>query len=181
MLGLGALGLQLRRERASEAEPGAGRLHAQRTRRLHSFPKTLGSVECSASRMGSPPRRVLIADDNEDAADAAAMLLRLAGHEALAVYDGEQAVETARSFRPEIVILDINMPKLNGYGAAAALRARRGASGLPVLIALTSLYLPQDAQRAREAGFDHHMAKPANPDALQALVESAIPPGRSQG
>lgn len=122
--------------------------------------------------------RILVADNNFDTADSTAELLRLDGHEVRAVYDGRQAVEAARTFRPHLVILDINMPVMDGYEAAAALR-KELADARFVLVAFTSLAQPADVDRVRRAGFDHYLGKPAANGELAALVANFLPAGRT--
>lgn len=117
------------------------------------------------------PQRILIADDNRDAADSLAVMLKVFGHEVQTAYDGLQAVELAEAFRPALALLDIGMPRLNGYDAAR--RIRQGASGGDiVLIALTGWGQPEDKQRSRAAGFDHHLVKPVDPSTLERLLAS---------
>ncbi|MGE4239937.1 ATP-binding response regulator [Ramlibacter sp.] len=114
--------------------------------------------------------RILVADDNVDAADTLAALLDLLGHTAHVVHDGEAAALAVPEFDPEIVILDIGMPKLNGYEACRRIRAQDGGAGR-VLVALTGWGQEQDLARSREAGFDRHLVKPIAVDALQSLLE----------
>jgi CheY-like chemotaxis protein len=105
--------------------------------------------------------RILIADDIEDVVQTAAELLRLHGYDVKTACDGQQAVAIAREFHPDLVLLDINMPVMDGYTAAAILRRERGGSDRPVLVALSARTQPKDIERGREAGFDHHLCKPA--------------------
>jgi PAS domain S-box-containing protein len=114
-------------------------------------------------------RKVLLADDNRDSAESLALLLGLYGHEVRVAYDGIAAVEVARAFRPEVALLDIGMPGLNGYEVARKLRQEAGDRPL-TLVALTGWGQDGDRLRSREAGFDHHLVKPADPDALQRLL-----------
>jgi signal transduction histidine kinase len=116
-------------------------------------------------------RRILIADDNRDAADSLAMLLRMDGHDVSVVHDGRQAVATIDSFRPEIVMLDIGMPELNGYEVAR--QVRQGPLGsLITLIAVTGWGQASDKARAASAGFNHHFTKPIEPEGLTQLLRS---------
>ena len=115
--------------------------------------------------------RVLVADDNRDAADSLAMLLEMAGHDVRVVHDGLSAVSVAHSFRPDTALLDIGMPQLNGYEVARALRKEPWGAGI-TLIALTGWGQESDRQKAMDAGFDRHLTKPIDPDALQALMRS---------
>jgi PAS domain S-box-containing protein len=114
-------------------------------------------------------RRILIADDNQDAAVSLSLLLEMMGHETRVVGDGAAAVELAETFRPDVVILDINMPKLNGYEVARGLRERPWAKET-VLIALSGLASEADRDNALQAGFDAHLAKPVAIGDIQAIV-----------
>jgi DNA-binding response OmpR family regulator len=116
-------------------------------------------------------RRVLIVDDNKDFADAVALTLRLEGYVARACYDGTDALHQAASFHPQIVILDIHMPKLTGYEAARVFK-RHPEATRPRLIALTGMTGEAAQVRAQMAGFDHYVAKPADSAAIVALVRS---------
>jgi PAS domain S-box-containing protein len=116
--------------------------------------------------------RVIVADDNKDAADALAMLLELSGHEVRVAHGGRAALSFAQTFRPDVAILDIGMPDLSGYDVAAQLRREPWGESI-LLIALTGWGRDDDRQRARAAGFDHHMTKPVNPEKLEALISKA--------
>ena len=115
--------------------------------------------------------RILIVDDNRDSADSLTTLLKLMGNEAQAAYDGEQALEAAARMQPDVVLLDIGMPKLNGYDACRRIREQPWGQKM-VLIALTGWGQEKDRRRAQEAGFDQHLVKPVNPDALMKLLAS---------
>jgi PAS domain S-box-containing protein len=112
---------------------------------------------------------VLIVDDNQDSADSLAMLLKIAGYEVGTAYDGEQAVEAAGTLRPDVVLLDIGMPKLNGYDACWRIRQQPWGQGM-FLIALTGWGQEEDRRRTEEAGFNQHMVKPVDPPALMTLL-----------
>jgi CheY-like chemotaxis protein len=115
-------------------------------------------------------RRILVADDNRDAGDTLAMLLRLDGHEVHVATDGLEAVEMFQSVQPEVVILDIGMPGLSGHEVAR--RIRELPSERPViLIAVTGWGQKADKDRAAESGFDHHFTKPVEPTVLSALLQ----------
>jgi CheY-like chemotaxis protein len=114
--------------------------------------------------------KILVVDDLRDSADSLALLFEALGHETMTSYDGRQAVEAARSFEPDIVFLDINMPILDGYGAARSLRDMRG-DAPPVLVALTAVTDPDARQRADAAGFDFYVAKPADFNVLITIVD----------
>jgi PAS domain S-box-containing protein len=122
----------------------------------------------TAPALAPPGVRVLIADDNRDAADTLSRILSLYGYEVRAAYDGESAIEVGESFQPDVAVLDIGMPVRNGYEIARHLRTRRGKDLR--LIALTGWGSEADVQRAREAGFDHHITKPADPAALNEMI-----------
>jgi DNA-binding response OmpR family regulator len=115
----------------------------------------------------TPHLRVLVADDERDAANTLLWLLRDEGYDARAAYDGAEVLRTAREFTPDVVILDIGMPELNGYDVARALRARHPRI---VLIALTAWKQNTDKMFAQMAGFDHHLGKPCDPRALMELL-----------
>jgi len=122
-------------------------------------------------------RRVLVVDDNEDAADSLAMLLTVRGDEVRIAYDGAQAVEAEHDFNPEVVLLDIGLPKLSGYDVARSIRSTRGDNVL--IIAITGWGQEDDRRRAREAGFDHHFTKPVDFDVLLDLIDRESPPPRA--
>jgi CheY-like chemotaxis protein len=114
-------------------------------------------------------RRVLIADDNRDAAESLSLLLELSGHEVRVAHLGETALSLAQAFRPDVALLDIGMPDLSGYEVARALRQEPWATHLQ-LIALTGWGQDHDRRAAMEAGFDHHLTKPVDPDQLDGLI-----------
>jgi CheY-like chemotaxis protein len=115
------------------------------------------------------PRRVLIADDNEDAAESLAMLLKFEGHEVHTAFDGEAALRSAEAIRPDVALIDIGMPKANGYQVAQ--RIRENAWGDRIfLVALTGWGQESDRQRAKEAGFDLHLLKPVSPETIEELL-----------
>lgn len=117
----------------------------------------------------SVDRRVLVADDNRDAAESLALLLELAGYEVRVASSGQAAVTLARAFRPEIAIIDIGMSDMDGYEVAQSLRREPWSVGL-VLIALTGWGQDTDRDRARAAGFDHYLTKPVDPFRIEALI-----------
>jgi len=131
----------------------------------------------------SPPRsaaataqkkRILVVDDNRDSATAMAMLLGIGGHETRVAHDGVEAVTTAEQFGPEIVLLDLGLPKLNGYEVALRLRAMPGGAAM-VIAALTGWGQDSDRQRTTQSGFDVHLVKPVDPAVLLELVGAARP------
>jgi PAS domain S-box-containing protein len=121
------------------------------------------------ARSATPSRRVLVVDDNRDAAESLAMLLRLSGHVTLIAHDGPSAVEAAREFRPQAVFLDIGLPGLDGFEVARRLRQEPSLEGV-TLVALTGYGAEDDRRKAQEAGFDRHFVKPVELEALLCLL-----------
>jgi CheY-like chemotaxis protein len=120
--------------------------------------------------MPSHPLRVLVVDDHRDAADSLALLLRLWGHEPLVAYDGPAALAVAVARLPDVILLDIAMPRLHGYEVARRLRQLPGTRDAPIW-ALTGHGREEDRRRALEAGCDLHLVKPFAPEALRGLLE----------
>ena len=114
-------------------------------------------------------RRILVVDDNLDSAESLAMMLELLGHDVTAAHDGLEAVEVAKTFAPELAFLDVGMPRMNGYDAARLIRQQPECSGV-MLVALTGWGQEEDKQRSYEAGFDVHMVKPIDFDAVEKLI-----------
>ena len=108
-------------------------------------------------------------DDNTDAAESLAMLLRLQGHDVRVAHDGPTALRLAEADPPQLAFLDIGMPMMDGYEVARRIRASPALAGV-VLIALTGWGGEEDRRRTRQAGFDHHLVKPVEPKALEALL-----------
>jgi signal transduction histidine kinase/ActR/RegA family two-component response regulator len=123
--------------------------------------------------------RVLVVDDNRDAANALAVLLQMHGIPHRVAHDGPSALLVADSFLPRVVLLDIGMPGMDGYEVARRLRSHREHADA-LLVALTGWSYPQDHARSRAAGFDHHLRKPADVDELMALLASVEPAPRPQ-
>jgi signal transduction histidine kinase/CheY-like chemotaxis protein len=120
-------------------------------------------------------RRILVVDDNRDSAESLVVLLRMMGNEVRTAHDGLEAVETASEFYPDVILLDIGLPKLDGYEVARRVR-QNPAAGKTVLIALTGWGQEEDRRRSREAGFDHHLTKPIDFDTLQELLSDQKTP-----
>jgi two-component system CheB/CheR fusion protein len=118
--------------------------------------------------------RILVVDDSRDAADSLAMMLRLRGHDTDVAHDGVEAVQAAATCRPAVVLLDIGMPRMNGYEAARSIRGQPWGEAM-VLVALTGWGQDEDKQRAIEAGFDHHLTKPVETAALERLLTLVTP------
>ena len=123
----------------------------------------------NAAAVHAQRRRVLIADDDRDGALMLSTLLELEGYEVRAVHGGEEALDAARTFKPQVILLYIGMPKVTGYDAARRLRQRHGAD-CPVLVAVTGWKQASDKILANLAGFDHHVAKPYDPNELVKLL-----------
>jgi PAS domain S-box-containing protein len=143
------------------------------------FVVRLPAADGPATGQGPPPgggtvpartgRRVLVTDDNRDAADSLAVMLRLGGHEVHTAYDGHAAVEAAARLRPDVAVLDIGMPGMTGYEVARRIRSEPWGRAV-VLVALTGWGQEEDKRRATEAGFDRHLTKPVDPAALDGLL-----------
>jgi signal transduction histidine kinase/CheY-like chemotaxis protein len=116
--------------------------------------------------------RILVVDDNRDSAQSLAMLLRLRGHKASLAFDGQEAIDQAAKTDPQVILLDIGLPKVNGYDACRAIREQVHAER-PMIIALTGWGQDEDRRRTTEAGFDAHMVKPVAYGELIALLESS--------
>ena len=119
-------------------------------------------------------RRILVVDDNRDSAESLADLLKLTGNETHTAHDGLEAVEAAATFRPGVVLLDIGLPKMNGYEAARKIRAQPWGKGM-VLVALTGWGQDEDRRKSKEAGFDGHLVKPVDLAALTKLLAELLP------
>jgi signal transduction histidine kinase/ActR/RegA family two-component response regulator len=117
------------------------------------------------------PRRILVVDDNRDSAESLRMLLNLEGHEVHAVNDSEEVMRIGATLQPDVVLLDIGMPRLNGYEVARLLRAQPWGQRLK-LVAVTGWGQPRDRQRAMDAGFDDHLTKPIDYDVLRSALET---------
>ncbi len=141
--------------------------------RLRGAAVPLAALEPERSEEVIRPLRVLVADDNQDSAASWAALISDAGHEVVAAYDGRAALEAAERFIPQLALLDIGMPHLDGYEVARRIRAATWGSGV-YLIAVTGWGQAKDRVMAREAGFDEHYTKPLDPVLLQDLLRNAV-------
>ena len=117
----------------------------------------------------SMTHRILVVDDNRDSADSLATLLRLVGHDVCTVHDGRQALVVAATYRPDLVLLDIGLPGMDGFAVARHMRSQPELAGV-VLVALTGYGTEEDRRQSQSAGFNHHMVKPIHFDALNELV-----------
>jgi CheY-like chemotaxis protein len=123
---------------------------------------------------GHSLRRVLVVDDNEAAANLLAVVVEKFGHEVRVAYDGQQAIAVADRFQPDVVLMDLGMPNLDGYGAARHIRQQPWGEDM-MLVAVTGWGQDGHKQRAKEAGFDYHLVKPADPAQLRQLLANAKP------
>lgn len=118
------------------------------------------------------PRKILVVDDGVDAATSIAQVLRTMGHEVAVAHDGLTALDEARRLRPDVVLLDIALPRLDGFEVARRLRTEHGSHVL--IIAVTGYVQDEDRRKAMEAGFDHHAAKPIDHGYLQSLLGARV-------
>lgn len=127
---------------------------------------------------GTPNRfKILVVDDNHDSALSLAMMLSIMGHETRTAHDGESAVTTAEMFLPDVVLLDIGLPKLNGYEVAQRIRQSSWGASM-FLIAVTGWGQDEDRQRSTQVGLNVHMVKPVEPSALEKLLSELRVDGR---
>lgn len=158
---------------ASSAGPGEGSEFVIRLPALSEaqIRKTGGGTAVQPRVTDALRRRVLVVDDNVDAAKSIAMILRLTGYDVHCVHDGPSALEAAHAYRPDVVVLDIGLPGMSGYEVARRLREQPEFKRTP-LVAVTGYGQDEDRRRSKEVGFDHHLTKPVDPNALQAFVAS---------
>ena len=166
-----------------EMHGGSIRVHSDGLEQGSTFSVTLPLREVQAEPPRKPAlaeanaqkrtRRILVLDDNRDAADTLAMMLELLGHEVRRLYDPQEAVAEVERFDPDLVFLDIGMPNLSGYELAQRLRAQTGGSER-VLVAVTGWGQPDDRRRTAEAGFDHPLVKPPDLDIVRRICDGAL-------
>ncbi len=151
----------------SAASDGAG----QGTEVVLRWPLASDAATPPARRaIAHSPRRILLVDDNVDAAETLADMLRLLGHEVMVAHNAIAALETAETAKPQLVLLDLGLPVVDGYELAQQLRAHPELAQVS-LIALTGYGTESDRQRSKRAGFDHHLVKPLDPDLLAKLLD----------
>jgi signal transduction histidine kinase len=178
---LGGLGVGLNvAKRITELHGGTIEAHSEGEGLGSEFRVTLPRAgepaHAQPKRPPSPPaptaakRRILVVDDNQDAAISLAALLRLSGHEVQVSYDGESALRLSSAMLPDVILLDLGMPGMSGYEVARRLR-RSAAAKLPRIIALSGYGADADRLESRRAGFDHHLTKPVLLEALQSLID----------
>src|SRR5262249_42655178 len=129
-----------------------------------------GTVLSPETHTRSGSLRILVVDDNHDAADSLSMVCESEGHVTRVAYSSEEALEAAQGFCPDVALLDIGLPGIDGYELAR--RLRRGARPAPLLVAITGYGQPEDRLRAQAAGFDYHFVKPVDIESLQKLLSS---------
>ena len=161
---------------ASSPGPGLGSEFVIRLPAQDDLDTGAAPSDTAADAPARTSRRILVVDDNRDSAESLALLLRLSGHEVMAVHDGLAAVEAAESWAAEIVLLDIGLPDLDGYEVATRIRQRSDGRRV-TLIAVTGWGQDSDRRRSREAGFDAHLTKPVEAAVLEKLLAAAPPPG----
>ena len=123
-------------------------------------------TESAANRTG---RKILVADDDQDSAESLALLFQLMGHDVRAAQSGLAAIDVAAEFRPDLIVLDIGMPGLDGYEVCRRIRQHDWAQTI-VIAALTGWSRDEDRDRSEEAGFNHFLVKPVDPKALEELI-----------
>jgi PAS domain S-box-containing protein len=138
--------------------------------RLPAIESPVQSVSAAPDSEGmSTRRRILVVDDNADAAESLAALLSISGHETRMAHDGHEALQQAERFQPDIVFLDIGMPTLDGHETAKLIRRQPWGKDM-VLVALTGWGQSEDRRRSKDAGFNHHLVKPADPEVVEKLL-----------
>src|SRR6266404_10004907 len=131
----------------------------------------LATIAPAAAPQTASPRRILIVEDSRDSRDMLRYLLERAGHEVHEAADGPSGVDAILKVRPDIALVDVGLPGLDGYEVARRIRADE-AGGKVRLVALTGYGLPDDHRRSQEAGFDAHLVKPVDPARLAAVIEA---------
>jgi CheY-like chemotaxis protein/anti-sigma regulatory factor (Ser/Thr protein kinase) len=170
-LAKGIIDLHGGRIEVSSPGPGCG---SQFTVRLPGASRARAAVvepRVAINGRAAPNKRILLADDNRDAAESLAIILRLEGHEVHLAHDGPAALAAFEANKPDVALLDIGMPRANGYEVARQIRAEPGGRDV-LLIAITGWAQDSDKARSRAAGFDHHLTKPIEPQSLIELLAS---------
>jgi CheY-like chemotaxis protein len=136
-----------------------------------SKPKDLATSAAIVAPQSAPGRKILIVDDNRDSADSLAMLLEITGNQTFLAHDGDEAIAAVEKHRPEVVLLDIGLPKLSGHEVCRRVRAQPWGKDI-VVLALTGWGQEEDRRKSQEAGFNGHLVKPVNYDELLELLSS---------
>src|SRR5262245_26391273 len=155
--------------RAHSDGPGQGSEFVVRLPLLAELRSEASGPGVNGRLVESSARRILVVEDNVDAADSLAMLLRLLGNDVRTAHDGPAALAAARAYRPDVVLLDLGLPRMSGYEVCRRLREEHFANG-PLVVALTGYGQDEDRRRTREAGFDRHLVKPVNPEELREVL-----------
>ena len=165
--------------RVEVSSPGGGGKGSEFVVRLPALSARAQAEKSRAAALAKPRRsttrrRIVVVDDNVDSANSLALLLEHDGHEVCVAHEGTAAIDAARGFRPQVVLLDIGLPGMSGYDVARHLRVDPDVPAL-TLVAITGYGQDDDRERSRAAGFDHHLTKPVEYDALAALLGSLDP------
>jgi PAS domain S-box-containing protein len=155
--------------KAESAGPGEGSSFSVRLPRLREQRITIPPADVPGDEAPGIRGRILVVDDNRDGADSLALLLRRAGADVRTAYDGRAAIEAAAAFRPDVILLDLGLPEVNGYEVCRAIRGREGGRD-PVIVALTGWGQEEDRRRSAGAGFDGHLVKPVEHAALARML-----------
>jgi CheY-like chemotaxis protein len=142
-----------------------GRLHAE----FYHMPTTAPASAASANTTAVPNRRVLVIDDNADAADTLVAILSLLGHDAVAAHNGAEGLRAAEKQHPDVIFLDIGMPGMNGFEVAVAMRKISGLESVRI-VALTAWRDEETRARAKAAGFDLHLTKPTSIEVIEEII-----------
>jgi CheY-like chemotaxis protein len=161
-------------ESAESRQPPAEAVGAQTETLMDSQPSRDGEPQAFRA-----PYRILVVDDNRDAAESMRVLLQLLGGEVLTAYDGLQALASAERFLPHAVLLDIGLPKLDGFCAAQHIRAQDWGKNM-ILVAISGWCREEDRQHSRSAGFNGHLAKPVHVDEVRNLIQGLLDGAPSQ-
>jgi CheY-like chemotaxis protein len=153
--------------RADSPGPGKGAVFTVRLPRVDPAATTLAAGV--ARPAGTATRRILVVDDNDDAREMLRVLLSMSGHEVIEARNGRDGIELAEAHGPDVALVDIGLPDLDGYEVARRLRAAPGGRRMG-LIAITGYGQPEDQRRAYEAGFDAHLTKPVAPERLRQVM-----------
>ena len=159
---------------AKSGGKGTGSEFVMTFRQLMVDPATLNAQQVFGTAAKGPSRRVLVVDDNIDAAESIAMILRIVGHQVLCVFDGQSVLKSVENYKPEVVVIDIGLPGMSGYEVAKDLRLRPEHKEL-TLVAVTGYGQDNDRALALKAGFNEHMTKPVDPDRLSLFVANGGP------
>jgi CheY-like chemotaxis protein len=152
---------------AGSQGPGTGSEFVVHLPALRNGPKTTTPTK-SLPRVARQSPRVLVVDDSVDTAEGVSKLLKLLGHDVQTAYDGPAAIELARTFKPEIILLDIGLPGMDGYAVVKQLRSEDCCKDA-LIVAISGYGQEEDVRRSREAGFDQHLVKPVDYDALMSV------------